>query len=430
MKILLSFIIFKKRVFSKWSLFKQSILYYPVLSSIIVFVTFVITSRIDDSFGTDFSIDTHYLSSILFAGSADAARSILSTIAAGWATILGVAFSVTLITLQLSTTRYTSHIVNKFENDRINKLALGWFIATVLYSLLVLKTVRTGENTADTFIPIIGVNVAIVIASLGLFIFVLFLNNVSSYLKPKILVFRLVNQIICSIKPFEKREIDEKSLLHIQDKNEIMLRSEASSSSLEQKNVGKLFDLGSKEEEGIVSNINWDELSSSLKNLIKNEDHSHIWIEFHKFVGESVNKGNILVSVYEVDNHSSKGNNKGKGGRGGGGEEKENNQNDDKNDTITNNKKRDKKNSNDDDKKQKNFANNLEQKVLSSIDVNNDRYISRDPFYGIELLRTLSIKAASNNDIDVTNACITGLFKVLVYILKNRDVFGIPYNKS
>ena len=147
MKILLSFIIFKKRVFSKWSIFKQSILYYPVLSSIIMFVTFVITSRIDDSFGTDFSINIDYLSSILFAGSADAARSILSAIAAGWATILGVAFSVTLITLQLSTTRYTSHIVNKFENDRINKLALGWFIATVLYSLLVLKTVRTGENT-------------------------------------------------------------------------------------------------------------------------------------------------------------------------------------------------------------------------------------------------------------------------------------------
>ena len=136
-------------------------------------------------------------------------------------------------------------------------------------------------------------NVAIVIASFGLFVFVLFLNNVSSYLKPKILVFRLVNQIIHSIKPFEKREIDEKSLLHIRDKNEIMLRSETLS-FLEQKNVEKLLEVGSKEEEGIVSNINWDSLSSSLKNLINNVDQSHIWIEFHKFVGESVNKGNIL----------------------------------------------------------------------------------------------------------------------------------------
>ena len=43
------------------------------------------------------------------------------------------------------------------------------------------------------------------------------------------------------------------------------------------------------------------------------------------------------------------------------------------------------------------------------------------------MLRTLSIKAASNNDIDITNACITGLFRVLVYILKNQDVFGVPF---
>ncbi|MGI9010526.1 MAG: DUF2254 family protein [Nitrososphaeraceae archaeon] len=437
MKILLLFTIFKKRIFSKWSVFKQSILYYPVLFSIIVFVGFLIISRIDQSFGTDFSINISYFSSLIFAGSADAARSILSTIAGGWATILGVAFSVTLITLQLSTTRYTSHIVNKFETDRINRLALGWFIAVILYSLLVLKTIRTGEGTGDVFIPIIGVNVAVAIALIGLFVFILFLNNISSYLKPKILVLGVVNQIISSIKPYEKREIDEKTLLHIRDKNEAILSASEATTS-EQKNVEKLLKVGSKEEEGIVSNINWDSLNSSLKKLPKNTEQSHIWIEFHKFVGESVNKGNILVSVYGVNNNSSTSNNKGREGRGGGKEkeEEEDNIDDYKNNALINSNNTNIKNSKNNNKKQQQqqqqnnnnyLINDLEPKILSSININNDRDISRDPFYGIELLRTLSIKAASNNDIDVTNACITGLFKVLVYILKNQDVFGIPF---
>lgn len=425
MKIKLAFIILKKRVFSKWSLFKQSILYYPILFSIIAFVGFLLTSRIDESFGTDFRINLHYLSSIFFEGSADAARSILSTIAGGWATILGVIFSVTLITLQLSTTKYTSHLVNKFETDRINKLALGWFIATVLYSLLVLKTVRTGDNTADIFIPIVGVNVAIVLASIGLFVFVLFLNNISSYLKPKILVLRLVNQIICAIKPFEKRDVDEKSLLHIHDKNETMLQSEAETETTvepttsDQKNFEKLLVVESKKEEGIVRNIDWNSLNSSLKNLIKDTDQSNIWIEFHKFIGESVNKGNILASVYGLDSNCNSSSNGKK--KDNGREYKEDKYIDEENKTTNDNKKNNKK------QQQKTLVNNLEEKIISTMDINNDRDIYRDPFYGIEMLRTLSIKSASNNDIDITNACITGLFRILVYILKNKDVFGIPF---
>ncbi len=415
MKIQVFFILLKKRVISKWSVFQNSILYYPIIFSIIVFVGFLVTSRIDQSFGREFSIDVHYFSSLLFAGSADAARSILATIATGWATILSVAFSVTLITLQLSTTRYTSHLVNKFEEDRINKLTLGWFIATVLYSLLVLKTVRTDENTGDIFTPIIGVNVAIVMASIGLFIFVIFLNNISSYLKPKILVQKLVDQIICSIKQFEKRDIDEKYLLDIKGEEKVIGGLES-----EQKDVEKLLEIGANEEEGVLRNINLDSLTSSLKDLAKYKTQLYILLEFNKFIGESVNKGNKLASVYMVNI---------KGKREVGEEEGYSNNyynNNDKN-KITNNNKSNKKLKNNDKSKQKNLIDDLEKKIISSININKERDLSKDPFFGIELLRSLAIKSASNNDIDVTNSCITGLFKILIQNLINGDIFGIPF---
>jgi uncharacterized membrane protein len=422
----------KKKFISKWSIFKDSILYYPILFSIIVFVGFLVTSRMDQSFGREFTVDSPYFSSLIFAGSADAARSILSTIATGWATILSVAFSVTLITLQLSTTRYTSHLVNKFEEDRINKLTLGWFIAVVLYSLLVLKTVRTDENMGDIFTPIIGVNVAIVIASIGLFIFVLFINNIISYLKPKILVQRLVDQIICSIKPFEKRDIDEKYLLNIKDEDKISKEIMS-----KQKDIEKVLEIESKEE-GILRNIEWNALNSSLKNLTKHIEQSHMLIEFHKFVGEVVNKGNIIVSIYSDKNNVLTKNNDKLWRRKDRIEEKEevetkreeNYNQEDKINIINNNNKTNKtnnKNSNDKDKKEKNLIEDLKQKIISSININKDRDISKDPFFGIELLRSLTIKSASNNDIDVTNSCITGLFRILFFNLNNQDKFGIPF---
>ena len=415
MEIQILFTLFKKKVISKWSIFKDSILYYPILFSIIVFVGFLVTSRIDESFDRGYNIDLPYFSSLIFTGSADSARSILSAIAGGWTTILGVAFSVTLITLQLSTSRYTSHLVHKFEEDRINKLTLGWFIAVVLYSLLVLKTVRTGESTGDHFIPIIGVNVATVMASIGLFVFVLFLNNISSYLKPKILVLRLVDQIICSIKPYEKRDIDEKSLLHIKDED----KTAPALLGSEKKDVEKLLEIRSREE-GILRHIDWNSLSSSIKNLTKNLDHSHIEIEFYKSIGESIHKGNVLVTVYGVN---SSGSNKSKGE-----DEKEKSINEQEyhENNLFNNNNTNNKDSKNKDKKQKNIIDDLEQKILSSIDVNKERDIS-NPVFGIDLLRSLAIKSASNNDIDVTNACITGLFNVLAYIWKNIDVFGLPF---
>lgn len=140
------FIRIKNQIKSKSSTFTKSILFYPIVFSVIAFLGFLLTSRIDESFSNEFSIDIPFLNSIICTGSADSARSILSAIAGGWTTILGVAFSITLVTLQLSTSRYTSHLVNKFEEDRINKLTLGWFISVVLYSLLVLKSVRTEEE--------------------------------------------------------------------------------------------------------------------------------------------------------------------------------------------------------------------------------------------------------------------------------------------
>ena len=136
----------------------------------------------------------------------------------------------------------------------------------------------------------------------------------------------------------------------------------------------------------------------------------------------------MLVTVYGVnDNINSNNNNKGRGIQE---KEKEGNNDDYKNNEIVNNNNNTNiKNSKNNNKKeqQKKFVNDLEQKILSSININNNRDISKDPFYGIELLSTLSIKTASNNDIDVTNACITGLFKILVYTLKNQDVFGLPF---
>ncbi len=387
------FIRIKNQIKSKSSTFTKSILFYPIVFSLIAFIGFLLTSRIDESFGNGFNIDTPFLSSLIFTGSADSARSILSTIAGGWTTILGVAFSITLVTLQLSTSRYTSHLVNKFEEDRINKLTLGWFISVVLYSLLVLKSVRTEEGDGEVFIPIVGVNVAISIALIGLFIFALFLSNISSYLKPKILVSKLISQIIYSIQSQGKRNFDTELLQEIYQQELLTERGK------------KILEIKAKEN-GILRHIDWNTISCSLHETFKNSNKTDISLEFLKSIGDWIETGNTLVIVFETNKIEK--------------EEKERRKfyldtNRFQASTI---------------QKENNmikYETDFQNQILSSIDINKDRDISKDPMLGIELLRNLAIKSAKKNDIDISNSCITGLFRILIFLLKGKDIFGLPF---
>jgi len=312
----LSLIVSKSK--TKLKLFTQSILYLPVILVTAVVLLFLLTSRLDELFFESIELKIPYLSSLIFAGSADAARSVLSTIAAGWATILGVAFSVTLITLQLSITKYTSHLVNRFEGDKINQLTLAWFIGVVTYSLLVLKTIRTsdsGGGVEEFFTPLIGVNVEVIMAIISLFIFVLFLRNIASYLRPNMLIANVVNQILSSLSSYEKR-LPNKQIL-----------------SVKKKQYGiKLFEVRSRND-GVLSYLNWHSISRGLidfsdhydhiiRNASNNNNHgkdnpnptsgddiheeighmsnnsNSLWMRLSKSVGDSVRKNEVLAEIY------------------------------------------------------------------------------------------------------------------------------------
>jgi len=376
---------------SKLMLFKQSLLYYPILFSMGSLFLFLITSWLDETLHAQTNLDFQYLDSLIFTGSADASRSILSAIAGGWATILGVTFSVTLITLQLSSTKYTSHIVNRFEEDKLNQLTLAWFISVVLYSLLVLKTVRTGDGNdlgGITFTPIIGVNVAVFLAIMSLFIFVVFLNNISSYLRPNTLVSRILEQIIHSIKHYENRKkYDGQFVIHGKQPGHILLLEIRS------------------EKKGICRSIESEKIYHILQKLSKTHKKDILWMEWYKSLGDWVEKDELIATIYANDKNEVIKN------------EKLLNTGDDYDDGNNHSKYNTKSN----------HDKSYEQRIVSYIDISKDRDISKDPTYGIELLRSLAVKSINSSDTDVVNSCITGLFSIFRYVSKSKEFLGIPF---
>ena len=77
---------------------------------------------------------------------ADGAREVLSTIAGSMITVAGVVFSITIVALSYASSQYGPRVLTNFMSDRGNTVTLGTFIATFLYGLTVLRTIRAARK--------------------------------------------------------------------------------------------------------------------------------------------------------------------------------------------------------------------------------------------------------------------------------------------
>ncbi|MEJ2608315.1 MAG: DUF2254 family protein [Anaerolineales bacterium] len=102
----------------------------------------------------------------IWAGGPDGARKVLSTIASSMIGMAGVTFSINVVALQLASTQFGPRVLRNFMTDTGNQVVLGTFVATFLYCLLVLRTVRGLDQ--DEFVPNVSVTAGVILAVLGL----------------------------------------------------------------------------------------------------------------------------------------------------------------------------------------------------------------------------------------------------------------------
>ena len=135
-----------------------------VVGAIALFIGTLIADRA--AYRGDFTLPGWVIS-----GSADAARQILTTIAAAIITVVGVVFSIILVTLTLASTQFGPRMLRNFIRDRGTQLTLGTFVGTFVYAVLVLASIGTGSH--GNFVPHIGVTVTfgLMVADLAVLIY-------------------------------------------------------------------------------------------------------------------------------------------------------------------------------------------------------------------------------------------------------------------
>ncbi len=133
----------------------------------------------------------------VFGAGAAGARGMLSTIAGSMMTVVGVTFSMTLVTLALASSQYTSRILRNFMRDRVTQIVLGIFAGVFTYCLIVLRTIRGGDEGA--FVPNLAVSVGVVLAIGGIGVLIFFIHHIASSIQASTIIASVADETLLAV---------------------------------------------------------------------------------------------------------------------------------------------------------------------------------------------------------------------------------------
>ena len=142
----------------------------PAIESAAAVALFAVTVSIDRAA----SHGELTLPSWVISGSPDAARQILSSLAGALITVVGVVFSIMIVTLTLASTQFGPRMLRTFIRDRGTQLTLGTFVATFFYAMLALISIGA------TFVPHLSVTVALALTAIDLGVLIYFIHHTAT----------------------------------------------------------------------------------------------------------------------------------------------------------------------------------------------------------------------------------------------------------
>lgn len=156
-----------------WTDVTTSYWFVPSLMSVGSAVLAVVMLAIDASLQPAWLIDSGWAG----YNSAEGARTLLATVAGSMIGVAGVTFSITIASVVYASGQYGPRLLKTFMADRGSQVTLGTFIATFLYGLLVLRTIRADSNAVPEFLPHLSILAAVALAIASVAVLIYFLHH-------------------------------------------------------------------------------------------------------------------------------------------------------------------------------------------------------------------------------------------------------------
>lgn len=117
----------------------------------------------------------------IFGLGADGSRGMLTAIASSMLTVAALVFTMTLNAMTQASGQFTPRIFRNFMRDRANQFVLGYFVGVFVYCLLVLRTIRGGDEIR--FVPSLAVIAGLLLALGGVVVLIFFIHHIADSLQ-------------------------------------------------------------------------------------------------------------------------------------------------------------------------------------------------------------------------------------------------------
>ena len=144
----------------------------------------------------------------------DGSRAVLAAIASSMVTAASLVFSMTLLALSVASAQLGPRLLTTFMGDRQTQVALGAFIATFVYALVVLRTVGGGSGGVPR-VPHLSVTVALIGALVSLGYLLQFIHHVAGSMRADTVIARVSHDLktalaaqLCDDEPTDRSAAD------------------------------------------------------------------------------------------------------------------------------------------------------------------------------------------------------------------------------
>ncbi len=173
----------------------KNIAFYPVLiSAFFIAAAFLILNYEEEQF----SKYLHDYVMLFTTTNAETARTILSTIISGILSLTVFSFTLVMLVLNQAASNSSPRLIPGLISTRSHQQILGFYIGTIIYTLIILVNVKPKAN----FVPALAILISIGLTIISIGLFVYFIHSISNSIQIGNLAESLYTQTL--------RQIDEK----------------------------------------------------------------------------------------------------------------------------------------------------------------------------------------------------------------------------
>jgi len=180
------------RLINLWDALRVSFWFVPGLLTLGALALSAVMTWADARFGSTLRGHLEWLEM-----SQETAIAILSTIGGAMFTIAGVVFSISFVTLSLASSQFGPRLLRTFMSNRLTQLALGIFVGTGLYCVVVLAMSRSGSDLE--FVPSTSVLMGVLLCVCSIAALIAFIHSMATLIQAPNIVSSVAHELDLAI---------------------------------------------------------------------------------------------------------------------------------------------------------------------------------------------------------------------------------------